>query len=101
MRKLFGHDDRFLVQSVRSELDALNIPYLMKNEFVGGAVGELPWQDSQQEIWLLDEAWYKRASEVVAALINSASLNSGQEWCCEHCGEQNGAAFGVCWHCYR
>lgn len=50
MEKLFGSDDRFLIQRLRSELEAAGIPYLMKNEYVAGAVGELPWQDVQQQV---------------------------------------------------
>ena len=55
MKKLFSSLDRFEIQAVRSELDALSIPYLVKNEYAGGAVGELPWQDAQQELWLIDD----------------------------------------------
>ena len=50
MHKLFGSEDRFLIQRLRSELEEVGIPYLIKNEYVAGAVGELPWQDIQQEI---------------------------------------------------
>ena len=56
MIKLFTSSDPFLLQSVKSELDALSIPYLVKNEFAGGAMGELPWQESQPELWLIDES---------------------------------------------
>ena len=56
MKKLFTSQDAFEMQAVRSELDALSIPYMVKNEFASGAIGELPWQDSQQEVWLVDDS---------------------------------------------
>ena len=65
MKKLFSSQDAFELQAVRSELDALSIPYMVKNEFASGAIGELPWQDSQQEVWLVDDSWYARASKVI------------------------------------
>lgn len=97
MLKLFGHDDRFLVQQVRSELDVARIPYLVKNEYAGGAVGELPWQETQMELWLLDEQWFGKAKGIVDALTPNS--NKGENWQCTHCGEENEGHFSLCWQC--
>ncbi len=102
MKKLFSSLDRFEIQAVRSELDALSIPYLVKNEYAGGAVGELPWQDAQQELWLIDDTWYQRASAIVSALVarmTQSSEGANNDWICASCSEENGAAFDHCWHC--
>lgn len=102
MIKLFTSYDSFLVQSVRSELDALAIPYMVKNEFAGGAIGELPWQEAQQELWLLDEGWADKAHRVVDALVSNrkgAEKREATEWVCATCDENNGPAFDSCWHC--
>ncbi len=100
MRKLYASEDRFLFQSVRSELDARDIPYLVKNEFASGAVGELPWQDIQQEIWIVDENWFPKAQAVVASLpAPTSAVESEGPWTCSKCGEVNGEAFDVCWQC--
>ncbi|WP_414828282.1 DUF2007 domain-containing protein [Alteromonas sp. H39] len=100
MRKLYASEDRFLFQSVRSELDVRDIPYLVKNEFASGAIGELPWQDSQQEIWIVDDNWFPRAQAVVDAMPEPlASTQSADPWQCPQCGEVNGGAFEVCWQC--
>ena len=101
MKKLFTSQDAFELQAVRSELDALSIPYMVKNEFASGAIGELPWQDSQQEVWLVDDSWYARASKVIELFIqksNDKALSS-EDWICGECSEQNDAAFDVCWQC--
>lgn len=97
MQKLFSHYDRFLVQSVRSELEARRIPYLMKNEYAAGAVGELPWQEVQPEIWLLDDTWLTRAKSIVDALMRPVTEQA--EWQCPTCGEKNDPSFAFCWHC--
>ncbi|WP_394221431.1 DUF2007 domain-containing protein [Alteromonas gracilis] len=101
MKKLFSSQDAFELQAIRSELDALSIPYMVKNEFAGGAIGELPWQDSQQEVWLVDDSWYARASKVVNAFIQKANDApvASEDWRCNNCGEENGSAFEVCWQC--
>ena len=101
MKKLFTSQDAFELQAVRSELDALSIPYLVKNEFASGAIGELPWQDSQQEVWLVDDSWHARASRVIAPFIQQSNNNeaSGNDWVCSNCNEENGSAFDVCWQC--
>lgn len=98
MQKLFSHDDRFLVQQVRSELDIANIPYLVKNEYAGGAMGELPWQETQMELWLLDEQWFHKASQIVKALTPERNSES---WKCEQCGEVNDGQFSICWQCQQ
>lgn len=101
MKKLFTSPDAFELQAVRSELDALSIPYMVKNEFASGAIGELPWQDAQQEVWLVDDSWYARASKVIDAFTQKSnrSVVPNKDWVCGNCDEENGSAFDVCWQC--
>lgn len=92
----------FLMQSLKSELDALAIPYMIKNEYASGAMGELPWQDTQPELWLIDDTWQARAKQVMDALMAHSVSSPGdkeQEWVCRNCKEKNGAAFDFCWQC--
>ncbi|MBU3021501.1 DUF2007 domain-containing protein [Aestuariibacter sp. A3R04] len=97
MRKLFSHDDRFLFQQLRTELDAVCIPYLVKNEYAGGAMGELPWQETQLELWLMDEQWYEKAKAIVNDLVTKRSDKFA--WQCGECGEVIEGHFPLCWNC--
>ncbi|NMH59252.1 DUF2007 domain-containing protein [Alteromonas ponticola] len=103
MKKLFASDDRFLVQQVRSELEALDIPYLMKNEFISGAIGELPWQEVMPEIWLIDDTWEAKASKVIDVLKQNLQDDNdkmcAQLWQCPQCHELNEPEFESCWQC--
>lgn len=99
MIKLFSSSDIFLFQTVKSELDALNIPYMVKNEFASGAMGELPWQEAQPELWLIDEGWFTKANKVVSVVEENAKESAQRAWQCSHCHEHNGGAFDVCWQC--
>ena len=100
MLKIFSHDDSFLIQQCRSELEAEGIPYLLKNEYARGAMGELPWQDVQLEIWLIDVSWLDKAKRIIGTLtaIQQKTMN---HWCCQHCGEMNEGNFRLCWHCQQ
>ncbi|MBU2979442.1 DUF2007 domain-containing protein [Alteromonas sp. C1M14] len=97
MLKLFSHDDRFLIQQLRSELEREGIPHFIKNEYASGAVGELPWQDAQLEVWLVDDDWYDKAARIVSAL-NPAEV-APVRWRCNHCLEENEGHFDLCWKC--
>jgi len=97
--KLFSTDDPFLFQRVKSELDAHSIPYMVKNEFAGGALGEVPWQEAQPELWLVDDDWAARAMQIVNALEATDTQAQNRDWYCTSCNEENGSAFDSCWHC--
>lgn len=99
MKQLFASDEPFLMQSLRSALESAGVPYLMKNEYAGGAMGELPWQDTQQELWLVDESWEPKARRVLHQWQQSQGSSSQQDWHCGQCGEENGGAFDYCWSC--
>lgn len=99
MIKLFSTDDPFLFQRVKSELDANRIPYMVKNEFAGGALGEVPWQEAQPELWLVDDAWSSRAMQIVNALEMTDAQALQNDWYCASCKEENGSAFDSCWQC--
>ena len=99
MKQLFSSDEPFLMQSLRSELDAAGVPYMMKNEYAGGALGELPWQDTQQELWVVDESWNSRAHKVLLHWQKRHSSPEQSDWQCPQCGEENGSAFECCWSC--
>ena len=62
-------------------------------------MGELPWQESQPELWLIDESWSTRANKVVNSLMDSHEPAEKFPWVCGHCNEPNGVAFDTCWKC--
>ena len=99
MIKLFSTDDPFLFQRAKSELDANGIPFMVKNEFAGGALGEVPWQEAQPELWLVDDEWSARAMQIINALEATDAQTLKSDWYCASCNAENGSAFGSCWQC--
>ena len=96
MKKLFTHENRMIVHNVRNLLAAEGIETRMKNEFAGGAVGDLPAFETWPELWIEDETRLTQAEAILRSIVED---DSAGDWRCGHCGEQNGAAFQLCWNC--
>lgn len=97
MKKLFTHENRMIVYNVKNLLQGEGIDSLLKNEFSGGAVGDLPAFDTWPELWV-DDAQMARAQAVLQQI---AEPGEGEAWFCQDCGEANEAGFGICWNCGR
>ena len=97
MKKLFVSEDWFSIQQVAQLLDANRIPYVVKNEFSLGAIGELSPFDAIPEVWLIDDDWYNKAKSLVDDLKHMAVER--EAWQCSHCKEHNEASFDFCWSC--
>jgi len=97
VKKLYVSEDWFSIQQVAQLLDANRIPYMVKNEFSLGAVGELSPFDAIPEVWLIDDDWYSKAKSLVDDLRH---MDVGDEtWCCPNCKEENEPSFQLCWAC--
>jgi len=87
MEKVFTHENRMIVYNMRNLLQGEGIETVMKNEFSGGGVGDLPAFDTSQAelaLSILDDVTHSAASE---------------DWFCNGCRETNDAAFRLCWNC--
>lgn len=95
---IFSHENPMIVANIRNILDSARIEVVIKNEFAGGAVGELSAFDAWPEIWLVNE----RDQSQAEALINESQRQSqSPDWFCRYCKEPNDASFEICWNCSR
>lgn len=81
---------------VRSALEAAGIPVEVRNEFLAGALGELP----PQECWL--ELWVADTDAPAADRVLDAMARAGEDkstWRCPACDELLEPQFGQCWQC--
>ena len=85
-----------IVYNMKNLLQGEGIEVVMKNEFTGGGVGDLPAFDTWPEIWLCDEARTDQAQSILDSVSNSSDAG---EWRCRTCQENNDAAFRLCWKC--
>ena len=96
MIKLYTHENRMILFNVRNLLQAAGIETVVRNEYVGGGVGDLPAFDAWPELWLEDESRLEQARSIVEQV--SGNGRDG-EWLCRACQEPNHESFQICWRC--
>ena len=62
-----------------------------------GALGELPVDSAQPQVWIEDDAQETRARDLIQA-HQKAYIGPAQRLCPE-CGEANPGNFETCWNC--
>ena len=97
MIKVFTAQDLVEVMFWANYLQQHDIPCELKNEFIGGAVGEIPPIECWPELWV-NEKDEPRAK----TLLESDPLAAQQDlpvWRCKFCGEESDGQFSHCWNC--
>lgn len=95
MKLIYSSSNTLLVNHVRNLLEVSGIEVQMKNEFLGGAAGELPPTESWPELWVAEED-LARAQQVIDAFQRAEPLPT---WRCPKCGELVEGQFTLCWNC--
>ena len=98
MIKLYTHENRMILYNVKNLLQEAGIETVVRNEFAGGGVGDLPAFDTWPELWLEDESQLEQARAVLGKLERGAR---DAEWVCRACREPNHESFQICWRCGR
>ncbi len=98
MKKVYSSLDRIHTQYLKEVLGENGIACILRNEFLGGAAGELPIMETWPELWVLDDAQAERAIELIAA-VEAAQVGDPGAWDCPGCNETIEAGFDVCWQC--
>ncbi len=69
----------------------------MKNEFLGGGVGELPPTEAWPELWV-KERDHAAAQTLLDEFFHSSD-DTQPDWLCPACGERIEGQFSNCWRC--
>ncbi len=96
MKLIYTHENRFLVANAHNILEQAGIRVVWKNEFASSAIGEIAPFDTWPELWVIDDADYDSAIQIIT---NALSAPNAPEWTCRSCNENNDAAFETCWNC--
>jgi hypothetical protein len=62
-----------------------------------GALGELPVDAAQPQVWIEDDRNEDRARLILENYQHTATSQAVRP--CPHCGEDNPLTFETCWHC--
>lgn len=99
---LFRHHDRFEVYRVFNMLKDSGVPCFVKNELIQGAIGDIPPQDSEPEVWLLEQDWQAKAKQLIVDFNQEQRTLQTEHldpWVCSSCQEDNESTFNICWNC--
>jgi hypothetical protein len=96
LKRVFSSYNQTAVYHARNLLETEGIRTLVRNAILSSAMGELPPNECQAELWVVNDTDATRAAEIL-----SASEPSGPDWTCASCGELSGPQFTHCWRCGR
>ena len=97
MRKVHTAESLIETAHLRSVLEQSGIACYVRNERLGGAVGEIPFVECWPELWVLRNGDALRAR----GLIDTLTVDHGShpDWTCGECGERVEGLFDACWRC--
>ena len=96
MKLVFSHPNSMIVGTMASLLDQAGIETEYRNEFLGGAAGELAPGETWMELWVVNDTQEEKAKQLIKEAMEQPEREDGR---CNHCGESNPATFDVCWQC--
>jgi hypothetical protein len=83
------------VAHARNVLIAAGIDSELRNQYLAGALGDLPMLETWPQLWVEDDL----ESAALRALERAATAPAGANWTCPDCGEQLEPQFTTCWKC--
>jgi hypothetical protein len=97
LRKVHTAESIIEIAHLRNVLEQAGIACYVRNERLGGALGDIPFIECWPELWVL------RNGDVLAArgLIDTVRMASPPtpDWVCRECGERVEGQFDACWQC--
>jgi hypothetical protein len=93
--RIYTHPMLYQVVNVQNLLQLNGIETRVRNQYAGGAAGDLAINETWVELWLCDE----RDQEKAALIIESLTQQAQESWSCGSCGERNSGSFEFCWQC--
>ena len=97
MKRVYVSADIVQCGWLESVLVADGIACLVRNRYLGGAIGELPLNEAWPEIWVVDDHNAARAERLLDAAL--APRKPRADWSCGQCGEIMEGQFQQCWKC--
>ena len=96
MNKLCSSANYLEANTIRAMLDSEGIEVFLKGEALAGAMGELPMNVTEIEVFVKPEQFAQ-----AERLLNDFKQRQvhGNNWLCGECGEENAPAFEICWSC--
>lgn len=98
MKRVYATADPVQAGWLESLLQAAGIDCMLRNRYLGGALGELPPNECWPELWVLEDRDASAAERILREALAPGAHSDGV-WSCAGCGELLEAQFGLCWQC--
>jgi hypothetical protein len=101
MKRLFSAivpAEEAALQLLRSTLEGEGIACVVRNELLSVAKGDAPPTECFPELWIVEDADYSKAKEIVDDWRVSTT-EPHAPWVCAHCRETSEGQFTSCWKC--
>jgi hypothetical protein len=95
MKRVYRAASLIQVAHARNLLITAGIDCEIQNQYLAGAMGELPLTETWPQL-VVEDADETRSLKV---LERAAAPVAGEPWICESCGERLEAQFTSCWRC--
>ena len=96
MKKLTSAETIVTITHYKNLLEAEGIRTEIRNQHLGGIMGEMPVFETWPQLWVVNDLDFDRAAQLIAA---AEAESPGEAWTCRKCGEENEGQFAACWNC--
>ncbi len=96
MLRLYTAGDLPEAHLVAQLLERAGIAAQVFNEHAQGGLGEIPFTHAWPEVWVIEDADFSRAQQVLDAWRRAPAMPPRR---CRDCGEENPGTFETCWRC--
>jgi hypothetical protein len=97
MKKVTSSDSLVTISHYKNLLESEGIEAFIRNEHLGGILGEMPFQEVWPELWVRNDLDLDRAKQLIDSTITEES--PAEPWRCDNCGADNEGQFAACWQC--
>jgi hypothetical protein len=97
LRKVHTAESIIEIAHLRNVLELAGIACYVRNERLGGAVGEIPFVECWPELWVLRNGDALNARGLLDTA--RAAVVPAPDWTCRNCGERVEGQFDACWRC--
>jgi hypothetical protein len=96
MKKLTSAETIVTITHYQNLLAAEGIKTEIRNQHLGGIMGEMPVFETWPQLWIVNDLDFDRATQL---LESTDAEPVGDAWVCSKCGEENEGQYGACWNC--
>jgi hypothetical protein len=99
LERIHTSPDVPLIGLLRELLEGAGIACMVKNQHLGGAVGEIPPIECWPELWVMRDEDVAAARRIVDEALDAFQTPDAGPWTCPDCGERIEGSFARCWRC--